>query len=167
MNKGFTLIELLVVVLIIGILSAVALPQYTAAVEKARAAEVVSLMASAEKAADLYVMEYGYPSAGRVELVGKTASSARGNLTIDIEAALKCAEGADLCESKDFSYDVYCGTASCVWSARPKKASAGYAMSAYRPRRDKWTRSCSYSTKEGKVICESLKAQGWNSVSRE
>lgn len=53
---GFTLIELLVVVLIIGILAAIALPKYEAAVAKSRATEALLNLQSLYKAQQLYYM---------------------------------------------------------------------------------------------------------------
>ena len=68
MKQAFTLIELLVVVLIIGILSAVALPQYQKAVYKARAAEALILVKALEDAEEVYYMANGEYSKDITEL---------------------------------------------------------------------------------------------------
>ena len=55
--KGFTLIELLVVVLIIGLLAAIAIPQYQKVVKKSQGTEALTVIDALDKALSSYYLE--------------------------------------------------------------------------------------------------------------
>lgn len=58
-QKGFTLIELMIVVAIIGILAAIAIPQYQNYIGRANVASAVSTLSANKTGLEDYVMNYG------------------------------------------------------------------------------------------------------------
>ena len=110
-TKAFTLIELLVVVLIIGILAAVALPQYQYAVEKSRLAGALANIAHMEKAMEIYALENGIPESA-VSFLGPDATAASAlefkSFVCDVEM-----DGSSLCREGDFAYNAVCTSAEC------------------------------------------------------
>jgi len=68
-NKGFSLIELMIVVAIIGVLSAIAIPQFKVYTCKAKTSEAQTALGSIRKMQEAYHSENGY-YAGTLNEVG-------------------------------------------------------------------------------------------------
>ncbi|MBO7238484.1 MAG: prepilin-type N-terminal cleavage/methylation domain-containing protein [Elusimicrobiaceae bacterium] len=78
MKRAFTLIELLVVVLIIGILAAIALPQYQKAVLKSRSMQGLISLNALDKAQQEY------------RLANNTYTDDKENLSLSFSSSLSC-----------------------------------------------------------------------------
>ena len=74
LTKAFTLIELIVVIIIVGILAAVGMTQYTKVVEKGRSAEARIILGSLRSAEDAEYLENGaYVAVASLAVAAPTA----------------------------------------------------------------------------------------------
>jgi type II secretion system protein G len=155
MKKGFTLIELLVVVLIIGILSAVALPQYEKAVEKARLSEALQNTKILRDAIDLFLLENGgYPS---------TNVCMKDVMTVELQGGEWETEGFCRYNTKIFEYPYSgrCKSDDCYIEILRYREKELYSLTA-KKKGDSWEMKCwTQSNPLGRSICKSIESQGY------
>lgn len=145
-NNGFTLIELLVVVLIIGILSAVALPQYQVAVRKSRMAQLMVFAEAAAKAEEVYFMANGQ------------YTPAFEDLDITIPGTLYSEHdvrfGNGICQIRGTPDYVYCGYSCRMGEAEPRCGNI-YSVYFNGSARSPGVRECVAYDEVGDKVCRS------------
>ncbi|WP_424245669.1 type IV pilus assembly protein PilE [Elusimicrobium posterum] len=162
MKKGFTLIELLVVVLIIGILAAIALPQYTKAVEKSRTTEALLMTKNIADAIQRGFLQGTLP--GNPLLSRRNVTD-----TLDIDLSGGVWDDGSIYTTPNFSYFADCSTSTtCNIAAyrnitKNERTESGRYLIDIVVSPDSMTKACYHYTSypEGAAICKGLEAQGF------
>ena len=139
-KHGFTLIELLTVVMILGILTAVALPQYRRAIQRAEAADALINLKTMFDAAKRY---YSYHSSWPTALKG-----------LDVEFLDASSNG----EVGEFKYSFDTKTASAC-RLKDGTTEGTYCLKAYYKKnnvRDVYTCQDNSGTGKYQALCDSL-----------
>ena len=147
-RSGFTLIELLVVILIIGILAAVALPQYQKATERARMTEAVTLLNTIAHAQQRSFME-GNAYADTFSMLDVTPKEASGQ-TYYTRGNPVTGEGGN-----GFAITIYDGGYDEGYAEAVRVNSGGELINSYSLLRfyNSTLTTCSSSEPNGQALC--------------
>lgn len=174
-TKGFTLIELLVVVLIIGILSAVAVPQYQKVVQKSRLVEMKYNIKNLQKEIDLYRLHNDISSNQIPIFTGVSRNvSFVGSDPLQNWDCVTPSQGKNVgypehswnnnpnaCMSKYAAYSASCMQGNCyinawplrnAWDFGSRDVENGAYYYAASPKVGTWNVTCLYNTFECKIL---------------